>query len=143
MNNKEKEFSAFIDGLNLRYFKGREFIAYARRRNSGGLAGIPPKSMWKNIVPTLMVVDQLRHHYGKAIKLTSTYRSYGYNKACGGSKNSYHKQFKALDIQVSGHKPTTIFNRLKRWRDAGVFKGGLGKYSTFVHIDTRGHNSTW
>lgn len=143
MNTQEKEYAKFIDSLNLRHFKGREFVAYARRRNSGGQAGVPPRHLWKSIVPTIQVIDQLRAYYGKAITITSAYRSPGYNKACGGVKASQHMKFTALDIQVSGIRPHVIFNRLKRWRDAGVFKGGLGKYSTFVHIDTRGSNSTW
>jgi len=53
MNKEEQEFSDFIDGLGLRYFKGSEFIAYSRRENSGGTAGIPPKLKWNNIIPTL------------------------------------------------------------------------------------------
>ena len=139
----EKAFSDFINALNLRHFKGREFIAYSRRTNSGGVAGIPPKSKWKNIIPTLQVLDQLRAHLGKSVTLTSTYRSEGYNKACGGAPQSYHKRFMAIDIQVSGATPKKVFNILKKWRTDGVFKGGLGIYSTFVHIDCRGVNRTW
>jgi hypothetical protein len=143
MTTQEKAYCDFINGLNLRHFKGREFIAYSRRKNSGGQAGIPPKSKWKNIVPTIQVLDQLRAYFGKSISLTSLYRSAGYNRACGGEPQSQHKEFTACDIQVSGKSPAAVFGVLLEWRDCGVFKGGLGKYSTFVHIDTRGDNATW
>ena len=143
MTDKEQAYSDFIDGLNLRHFKGSEFIAYARRTNAGGKAGVPPKTKWKNIVPTLQVLDQLRAHFGKSISLTSIYRAAGYNRACGGAAMSQHKEFTACDIQVSGKSPGRVFATLLEWRDAGVFKGGLGKYATFVHIDCRGRNATW
>jgi hypothetical protein len=143
MNEKEKAFSSFINGLNLRHFRGSEFIYQARRENSGGLSGIPPKSKWKNIVPTLQVLDQLRAHLGSSVSLTSTYRSAGYNRACGGASQSQHKEFSACDIQVKGVKPRIVYEILITWRRAGVFKGGLGLYNTFVHIDTRGNNATW
>ena len=139
----EKEYQDYIDGLNLKHFSGKEFVAYAQRENSGGKAGVPPKELWENIIPTIQVLDLLRSHLSCPVKLTSIYRSEGYNKACGGSKRSYHKQFKAIDIQVTGASPSKVFSVLKKWRSAGVFKGGLGKYSTFVHIDTRGSNATW
>jgi hypothetical protein len=28
-------------------------------------------------------------------------------------------------------------------RREGIFKGGLGKYKTFVHVDVRGKNADW
>jgi len=143
MTTKEQAYTFFIDDLQLRHFRGSEFVAYSQRTNSGGRAGIPPKSKWQNIVPTMQVLDQLRAHFGKSVTLTSTYRATEYNRACGGAKHSQHKEFTACDIQVADTSPSKVYKLLMRWRDAGVFKGGLGKYPTFVHIDTRGSNADW
>ena len=51
----------------------------------------------------------------------------------------------AIDFQVDGMSPLQVFNRLNKMRYAGCFTGGLGLYSTFVHIDAglRGRNATW
>jgi len=31
----------------------------------------------------------------------------------------------------------------KKMREEGLFRGGLGLYKTFIHLDTRGRNATW
>jgi N-acetylmuramoyl-L-alanine amidase len=63
----------------------------------------------------------------------------------GGAPLSQHKEFTALDIAFDGVTPERVYERLIEWRKAGKFVGGLGLYpsSGFVHIDTRGRNSTW
>ena len=92
----------------------------------------------------LRVVDQLREHFGKPITLLSSYRSPAYNAAIdGAAAKSFHMRFQALDISVEGKTPKQVFAVLKKWRDAGKFRGGLGLYRTFVHIDTRGSDATW
>lgn len=83
-------------------------------------------------------------YLNRPIVILSSYRSPEYNRAIGdAAPKSLHMQFKALDIAVAGVAPATVFRILKKWRDAGKFKGGLGLYRTFVHIDTRGINATW
>jgi uncharacterized protein YcbK (DUF882 family) len=143
MNTKEQAYCEFINGLQLRHIKGRELISQSRRKNSGGLCGIPKKSLWKNIVPTLQVLDMLRAHFNSPLTINSAYRSPGYNRACGGKSQSYHMSFFAIDFKIKGVSPTQCYNRLTLWRNKGVFKGGLGRYDTFTHVDTRGYNATW
>ena len=89
-------------------------------------------------------MEALRAHWGRPIVLLSSYRSPAYNRAIGdAAPKSYHMQFRALDIAVAGKTPRQVFDQLSAWRDAGKFKGGLGLYNSFVHIDTRGSNATW
>ena len=136
---KEKEFKAFFDGLGLKNFTAKEIIPYFKRsRNT-----FPPSDTWKNCVRVFHIVDALRDHFGKPVTIVSSYRSPSYNRKVGGASKSYHMEFLALDFKVSGVSPQKVYNVLKKWRDAGLFKGGLKKYSTFVHIDTRGRNSSW
>lgn len=143
MTTREKQFVQYIDSLRLRYFSGKELLASTRKVRGNVVNTIPPKSMWNNINEALQVLDELRHNLGVPISISSSYRSEAYNRKCGGVKYSQHKVFRALDIQCSRHRPKTIYKALKEMRTQGKFKGGLGEYKTFVHIDTRGHNASW
>jgi uncharacterized protein YcbK (DUF882 family) len=106
---------------------------------------LPSRLLWKNIVPALRIVDELRDSFGKSCTILSSYRSPDYNKAVGGASSSQHLEFTALDIAFDGISPQRVYDRLLEWRKAGKFTGGLGIYpsSGFVHIDTRGRNATW
>lgn len=136
-------YTEFLEGLQLRYFAPQEITSYAERERNGAKNGLPPEVLWKNIVPTLWVLDQLRELFESPITLTSIYRNDAYNRAVGGATNSYHKRNQAIDFQVRDVSPVKVDQTLKEWRTVGVFRGGIGLYSTFVHIDTRGSNATW
>lgn len=137
-------FEEWFAKQGFRYFKAKEFTDYFDVTRRGVTNSAPPEYLWNNIAPTLHIVDDLRQHYGKPITILSSYRSAAYNAAIGdAAPKSMHKQFRALDISVSGHSPKEVFNKLREWRDARKFAGGLGLYPTFVHIDTRGSNATW
>ncbi len=137
--DKKEEFTEWFDKQGFKYFKAYEFTRYFERE----LNDYPPKSKWKNIVSALEIVDKLRGDLGHPIRITSSYRADKYNKKVGGASKSLHKEFKALDIQCSGLSPARLYHRLKKYRDAGEFKGGLSEYKTFVHIDVRGTNADW
>lgn len=139
MSKIKEEFNKWFSDLDIKYFKAHEFTNYFERN----LNTFPPKSKWKNMVATIKLVDRLRADIGMPIRLTSSYRSKAYNDNCGGAPKSLHKEFNAIDLQVDGLKPSYVYARLKKYRDAGEFEGGIGKYNTFVHIDTRGTNADW
>ena len=143
--NDEEKFTEWFDSLGLKNFKASEFVAYFNRYRGRVKNSVPPETLWKNMAQSIFIVDALRSHFGKSCTITSSYRSYAYNRAVGSSDGSQHPQNTALDITFNGVSPTRVFNKLKQWRDAGLFKGGLGLYtgSGFVHIDTRGRNATW
>jgi hypothetical protein len=53
-------------------------------------------------------------------------------------------QFTALDFQVRGMAAPDVAQALRWLRDKeGLFTGGIGRYNSFTHIDTRGTNATW
>ena len=143
MNTKEKAYSDYIDSLGLEHISGRELIDYSRRTRSGVKAGIPPKSKWENLTETLFLVDAVRKYYGKPVTITSAYRCPEYNKLCGGASQSWHMQGYAIDFVVMGVASYKVRDLLIKWRNEGTFKGGVGRYSTFTHVDTRGGNATW
>jgi uncharacterized protein YcbK (DUF882 family) len=139
-----ENFEQWFHRQKFEHFKADEFTNYFAVNRRGVQNEPPPRSMWAAIVPTLRIVDALRKHLGRSITILSSYRSPAYNAAISGAATkSYHMKFLALDIAVAGHSPRTIFELLKKWRTEGKFTGGLGLYSTFVHIDTRGTNATW
>jgi uncharacterized protein YcbK (DUF882 family) len=145
MTDQEK-YEAFLAGLQLRHFSPQEITRYGAATRSGERNGLPEDpELWENLVPPLWVVDQLRESINLPIRLTSLWRSPAYNKAVGGSSGSFHMKNSAIDFQVDGMSPLQAFNRLNKMRHAGCFTGGLGLYSTFVHIDAglRGRNATW
>lgn len=141
----QSSFSEWFAAQQFRHFGADEFTSYFVRERKGVKNSKPPRQLWKNIVPALRIVDELRESFGKPCRILSSYRSPAYNKAVGGAPLSQHKEFTALDITFDGVSPQRVYERLLEWRQQGKFSGGLGLYpsSGFVHIDTRGRNSTW
>lgn len=136
-------FEQWFYRQKFRNFSPVEFTSYFNVNRRGTRNSPPPRSKWANIVPTLRIVDELRDYFGRACVINSSYRSDAYNKSCGGAPQSLHKEFKALDISFAGVAPHVVRDKLLEWRRAGKFTGGLGRYNTFTHIDTRGSNATW
>jgi len=138
------DYRDFIDGLNLRHFSADELIAQAHRVRGDVTNSLPPEQLWSAIVPTLWIADQVRHHTGISLTVTSAYRSPDYNAKCpNSSPRSQHMANTALDLIPGGGRLSTVFDAFKQMRKAGAFRGGLGRYSSFIHIDTRGRNATW
>ena len=138
-------FATWFNAQKFRHFTASEFESYFVAQRKGVTNSVPPQRLWKNIVPTLRIVDDLRESFVKPCTILSSYRSPDYNKAVGGVSSSQHLEFTALDITFDGISPQRVYDRLLEWRKAGKFTGGLGLYpsSGFVHIDTRGRNATW
>lgn len=136
-------YGSFLAGLQLRHFSPSEVTGYADQVRGGVRNELPPRELWPNIVPALWVVDHLRELLGAPVELTSIYRSPDYNRAVGGAVRSQHLRNAAIDFQVRGVSPKVARNRLLELRRAGMFRGGIGLYPTFVHVDVRGRNATW
>lgn len=146
----------FIDGLGLRYFRGRELTPYWSRTCGSIRNSAPPQSLWNNLGRTLKVLDRLRDEIGHPIRITSSYRDPDYNaSSCvGGEPNSQHSAGKALDFVAAGGTPDQWGAKLKSYRGqtftlpgvgSFVFRGGVGIYQSrnFVHLDTRGTDADW
>jgi hypothetical protein len=143
-----QKFREFIAGQNLRYIDPMSLLVLGGQHFSGRCKGknsYPPQNLWDNIVPTAKVLDQLVDALGAPVKILSAYRSEDYNRCIpGAAGGSTHKRFKAVDLKVlDGKGPVTWAAALKELRDGGAFKGGIGVYPTFVHVDTRGSNANF
>lgn len=137
-------YARYLGSLRLRHI-GTEDVLMAHAKQKGSLWNtLPPRSMWKNMGRTLWVADEISHRLGGSVKdITSAYRSPSYNARCPGAKpNSYHKKNYALDVKFYA-SPSTVARIAKSIRQEGRFQGGVGRYSSFTHVDTRGYNVDW
>lgn len=133
---------------HFRHFKSHEWLTKGgsnsnRRSRAFALNTDPPFELWQNAAALFKLVDKIRDAAGCRIILASVYRSPLYNRAVGGEKASYHMQFKAADLVPVGISAAKLHAICERLRDGGLWKGGLGKYPTFVHVDVRGRNADW
>ena len=100
--------------------------------------------MWRAMAGTLMAADRVAAVLEQPINdVVSAYRSPAYNRRCPGAKpRSWHMQNFALDLQFKA-SPSSVACAALYVRSKGAFQGGIGRYSDFTHIDTRGHNVDW
>lgn len=86
------------------------------------------------------VLQQIRDHFGKAVTITSAFRTASHNKKVGGATYSQHCYGKAADIKVSGVSPSIVAAYVETLMPN---TGGIGRYSTFTHVDVRKVKSRW
>ncbi len=141
------EFQTFVDSLGLRHVSAGELLFLGHSNNSGSCKGknaFPPKALWKNIGNTAQMLDEIRHRLGYSVHINSAYRNLAYNSCIGGEPASLHMQYNAIDFRGSGQTAAVWHAVAKAVRASDArFTGGIGRYNTFVHIDTRGHMANW
>lgn len=137
-------YANYIKGLRLKNVTPRmvlqpHFKTRGRTRNS-----LPPRYMWSRIAPTLRVIDAMASRMRAPVsELLSIYRSPTYNRAVRGRSRSQHLENRAVDVRFKGVSPYTVSKVARSIRSQGKFAGGVGRYSSFTHVDTRGNNADW
>jgi len=86
------------------------------------------------------ILQKVRTYFGRAVIINSAYRTETHNKKVGGSVDSQHKYGMAADIRINGVSPKTIATYINTLMPNS---GGIGVYSSFVHIDVRDKKSRW
>ncbi|MFL4468359.1 D-Ala-D-Ala carboxypeptidase family metallohydrolase [Tateyamaria armeniaca] len=110
----------------------------------GGLNTDPPRDKWENAIELARVLQAIRISFGTPVVITNMYRAPAYNTCIGGVSASQHMEFRAADIKISnGQKASQWHGRVVSMRNGGLFLGGIGRYQSFVHVDTRGSNASW
>ena len=93
------------------------------------------------------ILQKIREHFGKALIITSGYRTPGHNKACGGAAYSQHLYGRAADFKIAGVGPDTVAayaeTLLPGRGGIGVYPPKAGRATGWVHIDTRASKSRW
>lgn len=139
-----QSYGQFLEGLGLENISTMQVIK-AHAKTKGSLWNtLPPRTMWRSMAGTLKAVDRIAAALGQPVKeITSAYRSPSYNRRCPGAKSrSLHLQNNALDIKFQG-SAWRVAKTAFSLRSQGYFKGGIGRYANFTHIDTRGENVDW
>ncbi len=88
----------------------------------------------------LEVLDDLREHLGAPVRVTSGFRCKDHNRAVGGSSRSQHLFGRAADVQCDSHSPYFVQEYLCQKYPNRL---GIGRYSTFTHVDTRKNRARW
>ena len=86
------------------------------------------------------LLEQIRVHFGAAVTINSAYRTPNHNAKVGGTSRSQHLYGLAADIEVKGYSPAAVADYAEQLLGS---HGGVGRYSTFTHIDVRADKSRW
>jgi len=138
------DYHRYLSGLGLKRISPAQVIESHAKARGETWNSLPPKAWWKRMGYTLRVVERIALEMNVSdVEIISAYRSPAYNSRCAGARrNSWHQANIAADVKfpVRSSKVTATARHL---RDLGLFKGGVGGYWNFTHIDCRGQNVNW
>lgn len=112
----------------------------AQRKWHSGPAVPYPEEWVDDILTTLYLqMEIIRAVWNRPIKLSSVYRSPAYNTAIKGKPKSLHMAGRACDFKVAGIPAAVVHAKVMELVATGKLPliRGVGKYPTFVHVDTR------
>ena len=89
---------------------------------------------------TLDWLQAIRDKIGP-IHLTSAFRTPEYNSRINGANDSMHMYGRAVDITKPSNMTIEQFYNVIEEIVGKVC--GIGKYKTFIHLDSRGHEARW
>ncbi len=139
-----QEYARYLASLNLKSISAQQVIE-AHAKNKGSIWNtLPPKKWWKRMGYTLRVADRIALEMNvKEVEVVSAYRCPVYNAHCEGAKvGSWHQANVAVDVKFPT-RPSKVAAVARNLRERGLFKGGVGGYWNFTHIDSRGINTDW
>ena len=94
-----------------------------------------------------VVLQCIREHFGKAVTITSGYRTPAHNAAVGGAKSSQHLLGRAADIRVQGVSVEDVAayaeSLMPDWGGVGRYPVKAGRANGWVHVDTRADKARW
>lgn len=83
---------------------------------------------------TVQVIQEVCDEFDCSVIINSGCRCAEHNEAVGGAKSSQHLKGRAADCNFIGVSPSAVYFFLEsNYPD----RFGFGRYSSFVHIDTR------
>lgn len=139
-----KEYINYINSLKLKNISTNLVVSAHAKQRGHVWNRLPPKNWWNRMGYTLRVVDYISAAMKVQVNdIVSAYRCPEYNARCSGAKRgSWHQANLAVDVQFDTSARNVTY-AARTLRDRGLFKGGVGSYSSFTHIDTRGENVNW
>ncbi|MFM2198269.1 MAG: hypothetical protein RLZZ505_1701 [Verrucomicrobiota bacterium] len=139
-----RDYTNYLNSLKLRNISAQDVISAHAKERGAVWNMLPPREWWTRMGYTLRVIDRISSEMRTPVKeIVSAYRTPAYNSRCGGAKaHSWHQANVAVDVQFDT-SARNVTSATRSLRDRGLFKGGVGSYSSFTHIDTRGTNVNW
>ncbi|MGL5017995.1 MAG: D-Ala-D-Ala carboxypeptidase family metallohydrolase [Luteolibacter sp.] len=138
------EYTRYLTRLNLKSICPKQVIE-AHAKSRGPIWNtLPPKAWWTRMGYTLRVADRIALEMNiREVEIISAYRSPAYNANCEGAKSrSWHQANVAVDVKFPT-RASVVASTARNLRSRGLFKGGVGGYWNFTHIDSRGENMDW
>ncbi len=138
------DYSRYLAALKLKKITSQQVLDAHAKERSGVWNNLPPKQWWNRMGYTLRVVDRIALELNSPVaEILSAYRSPAYNARCAGARTgSWHQANVAVDVKFP-IRASVVTATTRNLRDRGLFKGGVGSYWNFTHIDTRGQNINW
>ena len=95
----------------------------------------------------VLLLQCIREHFGKAVTITSGYRTPAHNAKAGGTRFSQHLYGRAADIRVQGASVEEVAACAERLLHGcggvGRYPAKAGRAAGWVHVDTRPNKSRW
>lgn len=139
-----REYTGYLWKLKLKSISPAQVIEAHAKSKGSVWNTLPPKAWWTRMGYTLRVADRIAAEMNvSSVEVVSAYRSPAYNAHCEGAKvGSWHQANVAVDVKFPV-RASQVTAAARNLRDRGLFKGGVGGYWNFTHIDTRGENMNW
>ncbi len=138
------EYTHYLWNLKLKNISPAQIIEAHAKCKGSVWNTLPPKAWWPRMGYTLRVADRIAQEMNvNQVEIISAYRCPAYNAHCDGAKSgSWHQANVAVDVKFP-IRASVVTATSRNLRDLGLFKGGVGGYWDFTHIDTRGENINW
>jgi hypothetical protein len=138
------DYFRFLNGLGLKRVSPAQVVASHAKSKGGVWNALPPKAWWRRMGYTLRVVERIAMEMNVSqVEIISAYRAPAYNARCKGARTgSWHQANIAVDVKFPV-RAAKVAATARELRDLGLFKGGVGGYWNFTHIDSRGENINW
>lgn len=138
------DYTRYVINLKLQHITPEQVIEAHAKSHGSTWNTLPPRAWWTRMGYTLRVVDRIALYLRAPVKeILSAYRCPAYNAHCPGAKSgSWHQANMAIDV-VFAMPSSSVTAMCRNLRDRGLFKGGIGGYDMFTHVDTRGENINW
>jgi hypothetical protein len=125
------DYYRYLASLKMQRVSPRQVIS-AHAKSKGGVWNTLPPKVWWN-----------REMNVNEVEIISAYRNPSYNARCAGARaGSWHQANVAVDVKFPV-RASQVTSTARHLRDLGLFKGGVGGYWNFTHIDARGENINW
>ena len=134
----------YLNSLKLQRVCPAQVLEIHAKEKGGVWNTVPPKAWWNRMGYVLKVTDRVAREMGVAkVEIISAYRAPAYNARCPGAKSgSWHQANVAVDVKFPV-RASQVTATARELRNLGLFRGGVGGYWDFTHIDARGQNIDW